>query len=349
MLNRMTIRNLTVFSRADLEYARHLNVIVGENGSGKTHLLKIAYTLLAVSAEERRKLTPGPTPKSVLQIHIADKLVKVFRPEQLGHLVRRGLEQTECDVGMEFDDHRLDVGFAFRSNSESEVEIKTMPTQGSSNTPVYFPTRELLTIYPNFVSIYEGRYLEFEESWRDTCVLLGAPLEKGAKEARIRKLLKPLEKAMDGAIELDKNGRFYLKERNGRLEMPLVAEGLRKLGMLARLIANGTLLDKGYLFWDEPDANLNPKLVKQVAESIISLSKVGIQVFIATHSLFLLRELEILLSSPQSRKLKSRFFGLHRIRDGAQVQQGGTVEDIGDIAALDEQLEQSDRFLEKER
>lgn len=350
MLKRMTIRNMTVFSRADLDYARHLNVFVGENGSGKTHLLKIAYTLLAVGAEEGLKLTPGPTPKSVLQIRIADKLVKVFRPEQLGNLVHRkqeGPEQTECEVELEFDDRRLNVGFGFGSKSESDVNIETMPSHWSSETPVYLPTRELLTIYPNFVSIYEGRYLEFEETWRDTCVLLGAPLEKGAKEAQIRQLLRPLEIAMDGTIELDRNGRFYLKEKHGRLEMPLVAEGLRKLGMLARLIANGTLSNKGYLFWDEPDANLNPKLIKQVAESIIALVRAGIQVFIATHSLFLLRELDILLSSPGSRKLHSRFFGMHRVGDGTRIKQGNSVEDIGDIAALDEQLEQSDRFMEK--
>jgi hypothetical protein len=41
---------------------------------------------------------------------------------------------------------------------------------------------------------------------------------------------------------------------SGTMEMPLVAEGLRKLAMVARLISTGTLLDKGYLFWDKPEA-----------------------------------------------------------------------------------------------
>lgn len=39
------------------------------------------------------------------------------------------------------------------------------------------------------------------------------------------------------------------------MEMPLVAEGLRKVAMLARLIATGTLLEQGYLFWDEPETS----------------------------------------------------------------------------------------------
>ncbi|MFO1416253.1 MAG: hypothetical protein U1F28_03715 [Acinetobacter sp.] len=40
--------------------------------------------------------------------------------------------------------------------------------------------------------------------------------------------------------------------------MPLIAEGLRKLAMLARLISTGTLLEQDYLFWDEPETNLSP-------------------------------------------------------------------------------------------
>lgn len=66
------------------------------------------------------------------------------------------------------------------------------------------------------------------------------------------------------------------------------------------------------------------------------------QVFIATHSLFLLREIEMLLAA---RSLDARFFGLHPSDDGVEVQQGPSVEDMGSIAVLDEELEQSDRFV----
>ncbi|WP_233572101.1 AAA family ATPase [Neisseria weixii] len=97
-----------------------------------------------------------------------------------------------------------------------------------------------------------------------------------------------------------------LTSKTGKIEAPLVAEGLRKFVMIARLISTGALLDKGYLFWDEPEANLNPKLIRVAAEIIFALSKQGIQVFIATHSLFLLRELEILKS--KEKNFSSRYF-----------------------------------------
>ena len=192
------------------------------------------------------------------------------------------------------------------------------------------------------MSVYDNHYLEFEETWRDTCVLLGAPLKRGMKEKRVAELLRPLEEAMEGKIVLDKNGRFYLDSAGGFVEMPLVAEGLRKLGMLARLIATGTLLDQGYLLWDEPEANLNPRIIKRVAKTIVEIAANGVQVFIATHSLFLLREIEMLLAGS---RLDVRFLGLHMTPDGVVVEQGPTVEDMGAITVLDEELEQSDRFL----
>lgn len=345
MLKRLALTNLTAFPEAQLQFGRHLNVVVGGNGAGKTHLLQLAYSVLAVSAEEARRARIDAPTKAFLQTKLAEKLVNVFRPESLGRLVRRKQGRERCDVIMDFDDAALNIEFGFSSNSKTEVSLEKLPERWDRATPVFLPTRELLTIFPNFVSVYEGHYLEFEETWRDTCLLLGAPLQRGASLTRIRPLLRPLETAMGGTIELDKSGRFYLKGPESRLEISLVAEGLRKIGMLARLVAAGALNDNGYLFWDEPEANLNPSLIRQLARSILALGRSGVQIFIATHSLFLLREFEILLMEKENLHLNTRFFGLHS-RDGAvAVNQGDTFDDIGSIAALDEELSQSDRFL----
>jgi predicted ATPase len=109
------------------------------------------------------------------------------------------------------------------------------------------------------------------------------------------------------------------------------------------LIATGSLIGTGSLFWDEPEANLNPKVMKQVARTILQLCQSGIQVFIASHSLFLMRELDILLRSNEFQDVRARFFGLHLSDDEVTLQQGDTIDDIGTIDALDEELSQSDR------
>lgn len=344
MLRSLELQNFTVFAKAQFDFARHLNVVVGENGSGKTHVLKMAYSVLAVSARGARDSGSSTPTKSYLQSALAGKLRGVYKPDELGRLARRQNGRSRSEVSCRFDDPSCDIEFTFTPASKSEVTVESVPKTWVQNVPVYLPTRELLTIYPGFVSLYETTHLEFDETWRDTAILLGAPLARGAREEKSRELLRPLEEAMGGPVELDTAGRFYLRTSSERFEMHLVAEGLRKLAMLARLIANGSLVEGGYLFWDEPDANLNPKLVKIIAQTILAISKMGIQVFLATHSLFLLRELYILQQTEYS-QLETCHFGLHLNKDGVSVRQGATVDDIGEITMLDEELMQSNRYL----
>ena len=70
MLKSLNIKNLTVFPEANLHFSRHLNVIVGENGTGKTHLLKMAYSALATSWEEGRKPTSSLPTKTLMQTRL---------------------------------------------------------------------------------------------------------------------------------------------------------------------------------------------------------------------------------------------------------------------------------------
>jgi len=349
MLKSVSLENFTVFKQAQVTFASDLNVIIGENGTGKTHLLKLVYSSLYVGAKGNKEQGATNPTKAHFQTAIAHKLHAVFRPDELGRLARRDRRgRQRCEVSCFFTPDEQNLAFSFNTTSKSEVTVDQTPSAWVEKLPVFLPTRELLTIYPGFVSLYETTHLPFEETWRDTCILLGAPLARGPREQRIKQLLVPLEEAMGGKVELDQAGRFYLNVAGVSMEMHLVAEGLRKLAMLARLIATGSLIDKGFLFWDEPESNLNPKVIKLIARTILNLCRSGIQVFIASHSLFLLRELDILSQAEEFKMVNSQFIGLHPGEDGVEVQQGSTIDDIGPIDALQEELSQSDRYLDAE-
>lgn len=347
-IERLSLEGFTAFDTADIVFGSHINVIVGENGSGKSHLLKLLYSVTSVMSGPSSALEVSPT-RTSMNATLANKLAGVFRPEQLGRLTNRRRGRSKSEVSVAYAGVEQTMDFSFASNSRSEVKISSLPGKWLQGTPVFLPTRELLSIYPGFVSLYNERRLEFDETWRDTADLLGRSTLKGPREGRLAKLIHPLEQALGGSI-VEENGRFYLKQSGiGKLEMHLVAEGLRKIGMLARLITSGTLQSSGYLFWDEPESNLNPQALKAVARTIIELSRQGIQVFIATHSLFLLRELEIQLEACANKEVKAqtRFIGLSRKEARVEVSSGPSIEDIGDITALDEELIQSDRYLEE--
>lgn len=76
---------------------------------------------------------------------------------------------------------------------------------------------------------------------------------------------------------------FCVIKNNGmKLEFFLEAWGSRKFGLLWRLLRKGLIEKDTILFWDEPEANINPELMSVLVEIIFELEKNGIQIFIAT-------------------------------------------------------------------
>ena len=124
---------------------------------------------------------------------------------------------------------------------------------------------------------------------------------------------------MDGKV-INKNEEFFLKNRQGELEFTLLAEGIRKLALLWILIQNGTLLNGSILFWDEPEANLNPKLMKTVVAILVELQRMGVQIFLASHNYLILKELD-LQTNGEDRIL---FHSLYRDEETRSIQVAAT-------------------------
>ncbi len=116
--------------------------------------------------------------------------------------------------------------------------------------------------------------------------LLMRPLKKGPNTNEQNNVLTEFSKIMNGSI-FQKDNSFYLKVKGaGEFEMGLVSEGYRKLSTLTYLILSGSLNKNAVLFWDEPETNMNPKLIKHVTDALIKLSQMGVQIFVSTHSYF---------------------------------------------------------------
>ena len=346
MLESLEVQNFTAFANARLRFTGGLNVIIGENGLGKTHLLKLAYAVMAVSAEEGRKPDGRPPAKAVLQTRLAERIVSVFGPERLGRLARRQQGQKQSRVSLVFDEPGASIEFGFALQTKSEVAVVRSPSVWLDRAPVFLPARELLTLYPWLISLQETHRADLDGTWRDLFRLLGSPVLKGphAVPKTIVRPLRLLEKQIGGQAVLGRNGRFYLRRPTATdMEAPLMAEGSRKLAMAAHVIATGALLDKGCLFWDEPEANLNPKLVREIAKAILLICRGGVQVFVATHSLFLVREFEILLNR-EFREVGQRCFAPHRTGDGVEVSQTDRIGDADSSIPLDEEWGQRMRI-----
>jgi energy-coupling factor transporter ATP-binding protein EcfA2 len=345
-LNNLNLANFTAFSNLNIDFSPGLNVIIGENATGKSHLLKLGYSIAYIlheSGKFNEEIAGQPlstSSKSWFQRRIAQKLVGVFKPDTLGRLCRRGPGRLRAEVRANLSPGG-DLRFSFSSTSKAEVKLLNSPNNVPTDAPIFFPPKEVMSLNPGFMSLYEQRELAVDETYYDLCKLLNVPVLKGKRAFEIADLVNPLATIMDGAVR-EESGRFYLAHPGlGRLEISLVAEGLRKVATLAYLAINGSLTDKGMLFWDEPESNLNSRIVKKLCESLIMLVNKGVQIFVATHDLFLMKELSFLVEESE-KKTPARFFGLRLEAGEVRMEQGELLEDIGTLVALEEVLKQDD-------
>ncbi len=337
MLKQLRIRNFTVFQEADIRFTEGLNVIVGDNATGKSHLLKLAYVLNKAFELEA---FPG---KDELERNVAESLVNVFRPDKLGRLVTRAQGRGRCDLYADSFE-RDSISCSFSTNSTTKVHLESFELKMADTSAIFIPPKEVLSIFPGFAALYRNREVEFDETYADLCDQLAAPLFKGPRLASVTSLVGPMEEALEGSIRLER-GRFYLQAPGrGKLEVPLLAEGYRKIGQLAYLLLNGSLMKNGMLLWDEPESNLNPRLIRNVARFICHMAAFGIQVVLATHSMFLLRELDML--AKENEQLPMLCTALLRDDEGVvTANQASDMEDLPYIAALEEEAAQGDRYL----
>ncbi|MFP4394481.1 MAG: AAA family ATPase [Anaerolineales bacterium] len=339
-VERLELEDFTAFEDVQFEFCPGINVFIGANSTGKTHVMKAIYTLLKVCEQVHLKEISS---KEKIEEMVQEKLQGVFKPDSLGRLVRRGKGRHSGEIHLVYAGLSLKMNLTTQSNVHLEYDKLLRP-----ESSVYLPAREFLSINEGFIAAYLKRETAFDETFFDLSVALNSqPLSAGRRETEIKDLVEPLEKVIGGKVT-QKQGRFYVRLSEGNLEAPLVSEGYLKLGGLIYLINNGSLTQNGVLFWDEPEANLNPKAVSVVVKVLRTLAASGVQIFIATHDYLLSQKLSLLVEYPSDTDAAVKFFSLFKPnrRKGVQVEAGDTLVDIEHNPILEEFAAHYDQELE---
>ncbi len=289
-LTRIELENFTAFRSLQLDLCPGVNVLVGANGTGKTHLMKVCYAACDASGRH---------------IHaFVQKLVAIFLPSarNLGRLVRRQQGAGgRASIHLARGARKLDASFVSHLDPSEALEFSTPPALEGAWArdrieSVYIPVKEMLSNAPGFRSLYAKREVHFEEVYRDILDRAYLPALRGPVGGFRGEILTKLRETIGGEVAV-KNEEFFLRSEHGDLEFSLLAEGVRKLALLWLLVRNGTLESGSILLWDEPETNLNPKLFGVVIDVLLKLQRAGVQVFLATHDYVILKELDLQATS----------------------------------------------------
>ena len=318
------VNNLGPILSSSLELSPGITVLLGTNGAGKSWLMKVLYAALQVPA--------GDAQFEHHRRHIADRLVSLFRPDddRLGRLVRRSCPTATVRVSRE----------GGRLEFELQPDGSLTPSGGvllRTRSQVFIPSRESLAMFDGFMPLYNKYGLSFDSTHADLCEHLATPELRAPRGSRATSILADLEAMLGGKIGL-KGGHFVRASPDGEIEAHLLSEGQRKVGTLARLLANGVLTRGSVLFWDEPEANMNPRLISRFAELIDKLGSLGVQIILTTHDHLLAQRLS-LAAEYGTASTSRQFVSFFRHPDGGFVTEtAGTLAELEHNDLLDEHV-----------
>lgn len=286
-----------IHDQFELQFSDGINVIIGENGMGKTTLLKMIYAATQTSIQQTNT---GKT----------DQIYKYFSSDIKDSDLLKNHKNKEgyCGFEVSVGEHTFDYSFSHKGMFNFEDWV------GLNLQSVFIPTTEMLSHSKGFLALNEKFKMPFDGTQVDIIVNASLP------EARVLpdymdRILHQLSEVMGGEV-LYENDAFYMVKSDGeKIDFSLEAEGLRKLGLLWKLIRNGLLESGTILLWDEPEANINPELFSLVAKILLELQKNGIQIFLATHSYNFAKYLEILRTEDKQVQFHSLYKGTLELPD----------------------------------
>ena len=307
-----------------LDFCDGINVLIGENGVGKTTILKMIY---AATQWSIKKTDPGKT----------ERLLQFFSNSLKDSDALKNVENSEdyCYYKVSDGTHSFHESLSHEGIFHFEDWI------GLDMQSVFIPTTEMLSHAEGFLAMNQKYSMPFDGTQIDIIVNASLP-ETREIPAVMSGILDKISDVIDGTVILEKDSFYVLKKDGRKIVFSLEAEGLRKLGLIWKLIRNG-LLEKGtILLWDEPEANLNPELYPLVAEILLELQKNGIQIFVATHSYNFAKYLEIRRTDKEqvvfhnlykscnslSDELQKDFMGMYDEREAVYSQSAYTMDEI---------------------
>ncbi len=324
MFQSLILENFLKIEKTKFEFGKNLNVIYGENGTAKTSVLKLIYTIIKAHSN-------GVVLDSLIRSNFG-----ILNESQL--ISHSSLNST-LNLKFQINDNQNFISIIKSKNeSESDEVLSDIDVDNDLKNVLFIPTTDYLDyMNKNIIDILINNKIDNGIGYD-----LVTNLNKSTNQSTI---LQFKSDALNGKISLNENNEIILIRDDIEIPLAMLSDGERKIATFALLKANGTLDNCEYIIWDEPETFINNKNLRIIVQYICDLSLSGKQIFITSHNTFFLRELEILLSDKKYQGFDNRFFNFELTDNQVNIQQGKTANDMGIPKAFSEEYDQSDRYI----
>ena len=234
---------------------------------------------------------------SELEYRIAQGLVKNFQVPDVSRLKGRCESRLRASIGGDFEVLMTDGEIGLRLNRSSLGRLSSLSNVVYLESPIYWKLSNALMDVWSFPDPLN--------SVRERGVLTAVPgyFYELARKLRFQytgdiafpEVYEWLigQDVINGRMSISRGGDMSFEQEGRSFPLQTTATGVANLGILALLIER-KIIDQGtVLFIDEPEAHLHPAWQVLMAEALFRLARAGVKVVVATHSLDILKWLEV--------------------------------------------------------
>jgi len=268
----------------------------------KTHLENAADVLIKIneSLNQNTKTVSNFIAKS-----LNDNFKKNYQVTSLSQLINvnknDGAKIVLDNIGELQFGSRDTINFSFAA--QGIHEIQSLEYVVFIDSPAYLRIRKGLQKFP--LSFYRNSPLSRElKGYPEYIDNLYSYIDReyiDEPEQNFLELSKRLQQTIIGKLDVNKSGEIvYLDETGRPTPLSLAATGVSNLGLLDLLIRNSVIKKGSFLIIDEPEAHIHPKWQVVLMEVLYEMAQAGVNVIIATHSLDMLKKLEMLVKQNEA-------------------------------------------------
>ena len=285
------VEYFTVFKNMEVEITPGINIFIGENGTGKTHLLKLVYAANTIYSTN-------------YMYNIHDLFGNKFRLGGCRFVINGDDSHTWTLAGTSTPSQT--TLHPTKSYVHVDIDAKT--------STVFIPAKEFLSM-PNIIWVAEEykNSLNLDVTITDIIKKAQNMIPDSISEFALS-IAHKIENLIDGKVFFDeKDKTFWIHKNNGdKFPFTSEAEGFRKWGLLWQLIMNKSITKGSVLLWDEPEANLSRIDTSSLVDILLELSRHDVQIFLATHDYNLMKYFSI-KTKPNDNVM---FHSLYKTEDG---------------------------------
>ncbi len=203
-----------------------INLIVGENGSGKTFLLKALYATIKAIEEMR-----GEEIKPFIPL-LLEKLYWTFEAKAKELVTQKQSEPLFFEASIQGSK----VSYEIDSKDGGLTEKKKARTKRPENNSIFLPTKEVISLMDIIRNVRFEKAFGFDATYSDLAEALTILPKVGKNHAERSKARKKVEDIIGGRVYFDEKKEKWFFKPNAKFEnthsIRLTSEGTKKFSPL---------------------------------------------------------------------------------------------------------------------